>query len=72
MEVETRIENTTSRNIHIVTILGTSRQGNFTSRALALAADELYAQLRVQVTSIDPSHLNLPFPGQPDEFPGLK
>ena len=53
----------------IVTILGTSRPGNFTSRALALAVDELKAQPGVQVISLDPTHLSLPFPGQPGEFP---
>ena len=59
----------TENGIRIVTILGTSRPGNFTSKALTLAADELSKQPRVQVTSIDPLHLNLPFPGQPGEYP---
>ena len=60
-----KIEN----DIRIVTILGTIRPGNFTSKALALALDELNAQPRVHVSSVDPSHLNLPFPEQPGEFP---
>ena len=59
----------TRNGIRIVTILGTSRPGNFTSKALALAIDELKAQPDVQVTSLDPTHLRLPFPGQPGEFP---
>ena len=59
----------TKNGIRIVTILGTSRPGNFTSKALALAIDELKAQPGVQVMSLDPTHLSLPFPGQPGEFP---
>ena len=58
------MESKTEDGIRIVTILGTSRPGNFTSKALALVIDELANQSRVQVTSLDPSHLNLPFPGQ--------
>jgi chromate reductase len=59
----------TKNGIRIVTILGTSRPGNFTSKALALAVDELKVQPGVQVMSLDPTHLSLPFPGQPGEFP---
>jgi NAD(P)H-dependent FMN reductase len=55
--------------IRIVTILGTSRPGNFTAKALALVLDELDQQSRVQVTSIDPARLTLPFPGQQGAFP---
>ncbi len=57
----------TEDGIRIVTILGTSRPGSFTSKALALVVDELKNQSRVQVTPIDPSHLNLAFPGQPGQ-----
>ena len=63
------MESTTEDGIRIVTILGTSRPGNFTSKALALVVDELNQQSRVQVTAIDPSRLNLPFPGQSGQFP---
>ena len=56
--------------IRIATVLGTNRPGNFTSKALALVVEELNAQSRVQVTSIDPARLNIPFPGQTGEFPG--
>ena len=59
----------TDEGIRIVTILGTSRPGNFTAMALALVVDELGKESRVQVTSLDPSRLNLPFPGQPGQFP---
>ena len=59
----------TDEGIRIVTILGTSRPGNFTAMALALVVDELGRESRVQVTSLDPSRLNLPFPGQPGQFP---
>ena len=55
--------------MRIVTILGTSRPGNFTGKALALVIDELNHQSRAQVTSIDPAELTLPFPGQPGNFP---
>lgn len=64
------MEHTNEEGIRIATILGTSRPGNFTSKALALVVDELRKQSGVQVTSLDPSHLNLPFPGQPGQFPG--
>ena len=63
------MESKTEDGIRIVTILGTSRPGNFTSKALALVIDELNQQSRVQVTAIDPSRLNLPLPGQPDQYP---
>ncbi len=63
------MESTTEPGIRIVTILGTSRPGNFTAKALALVVDELRTQARVEVTTIDPSRMHLPFPGQPGEFP---
>ena len=63
------MESKTEDGIRIVTILGTSRPGSFTSKALTLVVDELNTQSRVQVTSIDPSRLNLPFPGQPGKLP---
>lgn len=66
------MERTAESGIRIVTILGTSRPGNFTGRALALVIDELRTQSRVQVTTVDPASLNLPFPGQPGEFPDQK
>lgn len=49
--------------IRIVTILGTSRPGNFTSRALALVMDELGKHNTVSVEKIDPADRILPFPG---------
>ena len=63
------MESRAEDGVRIVTILGTSRPGNFTSKALDLVVDELHNQPRVRVTSIDPSVLNLPFPGQPGQFP---
>ena len=63
------MESARADGIRIVTILGTSRPGSFTAKALALVVDELDRKQRVQVTSIDPSRLILPFPGQPGEFP---
>ena len=55
--------------IHIVTILGTSRPGSFTAKALALVADELGQQSRVRVTSVDPSRLSCRFRASPVSFP---
>jgi chromate reductase, NAD(P)H dehydrogenase (quinone) len=66
------MDEATAVKIHIVTILGTSRPGNFTGRALALVADELSRQADVQVATIDPANLLLPFPGQPGVFPDQK
>ncbi len=53
--------------IEIVTILGTTRPGNFTAKALALVADELRQQPRVNVTEINPRAMQLLFPGEPGE-----
>ncbi len=49
--------------IKIVTILGTSRPGNFTSRALALVHDEFKKYDHVSLDLIDPAVRSLPFPG---------
>ncbi len=49
--------------IQIVAIQGTVRPGNFTAKALELVADELRKHDGVGVELIDPSTLNLPFPG---------
>ena len=59
--------NTREDGVRIVTVLGTNRPGNFTSKALALVVDELNAQAGVRVTAVEPSRL--PFPGQAGEFP---
>ena len=56
--------------IQIVTILGTSRPGNFTAKALALVVDELRQQTRVNVTEIDPKGMELSFPGAAIESKG--
>ncbi len=53
--------------IEIVTILGTTRPGNFTAKALALVADELRQQTRVNVTEINPRGMQLLFPGESGE-----
>lgn len=49
--------------ISIVTILGTSRPGNFTSHALALIIDELQKHDNVTVEMIDPAQTPMQFPG---------
>jgi len=48
----------------IVCISGTSRPGNYTSRALAVVVDELCAR-EVDFTLIDGRELSLNFPGHP-------
>lgn len=48
----------------IVTVSGTSRPGNYTSRALALVEARLQAS-GAQVASFDARDLHLAFPGQP-------
>ena len=60
----------TPDKVRIAAILGTSRPGNRTSRALALAVDELAKSPEVLVTWLDPAELDLPFPGRSGEFPG--
>jgi len=52
-----------SSGIRIVAILGTSRPGNFTSKALALVIDEIEKQGDIGVDLIDPATMNLPLPG---------
>ncbi len=49
--------------IHVLAICGTSRPGNFTSRALALVMDELAGMDGVSVELFDPVGANLDFPG---------
>jgi len=48
--------------IKIATILGTVRPGNYTSKALQVVHDEL-RKSDVELIEIDPSKLNLSFPG---------
>ena len=52
-----------SGGIRIVAILGTTRPGNFTSKALALVIDEIEKQEDIVVDLIDPATMNLPLPG---------
>lgn len=49
--------------INIVSILGTSRPGSYTQKALALVIDELEQQPEIAHELIDPSELKLSFPG---------
>ncbi len=48
--------------MRIATILGTTRPGNYTGKALALVNDQLRRQ-GVQLDAIDPAPLELHFPG---------
>ena len=49
--------------IHIVTIVGSARPGNYTAKALAVAQRELRRHDDVMVTEIDPAVLKLAIPG---------
>ncbi len=53
------------KGIQIASILGTSRPGNYTSKALELVNDEL-SKAGAAVTAIDPATIELSFPGQPE------
>lgn len=55
---------TDRQGIQIASILGTSRPGNNTSKALRLVNDEL-REVGVEVQLLDPAKLELGFPGQP-------
>jgi len=57
----------TEGEIEIVTILGTTRPGSFTSKALALVVDELRHHPKVNVTEINPQGMRLLFPGEPGD-----
>jgi chromate reductase len=50
--------------IQIVTLCGSVRAGNFTSKALSLAIDELRKHSLALVTEIDFSRMDLPVPGK--------
>jgi chromate reductase, NAD(P)H dehydrogenase (quinone) len=51
------------RPIRIVTISGSVRPGNFTSKALAIVNQELGAHDKVSVDTLDPAQLELAMPG---------
>jgi FMN reductase len=51
--------------IRIVCLQGTSRPGNYTRMALDIVVDELKKEAGVAVTVIDPTDVDLVFPGQP-------
>lgn len=53
-----------SPGIRIASVLGTSRPGNFTGKALALVEDELRRR-GAQVETLDSARMQLSFPGDP-------
>ena len=55
----------------IVTICGSSQQGSYTGKALAIVNDEL-ARLGLEVTSFDGATLRLDFPGRPATDDGIR
>ncbi len=52
--------------IHIVTVIGTVRPGNYTSSALNLVAAEIRRRDDATVEVFDPATMTLPFPGRED------
>lgn len=55
--------NASTNGIRIVAIQGSVRPGNYTAKALALAADEASKQENASCELIDPAKLTLPLPG---------
>jgi hypothetical protein len=51
--------------INIVTVCGSVRPGNYTSKALALVIDEFRKRSDVELTPIDLGRIDLAFPGMP-------
>jgi NAD(P)H-dependent FMN reductase len=51
--------------IQVVTVCGSVRPGNYTSKALRLALDEFAKHPDVEVTPVFLDQLDLPLPGQP-------
>ena len=58
--------------LQIATILGTSRPGNYTRKAIALIENELLRlNADVRIVRVDPAELILPFPEQAGTFPDV-
>ena len=57
----------TSEGVRILTIIGTSRPGNFTGHAARLVVDQVERTEGVAAELFDPAGKTLPFPGHPDE-----
>ncbi|QOY85026.1 NADPH-dependent FMN reductase [Paludibaculum fermentans] len=62
----------TERPIKIAIVVGSVRPGNFTSKTVAIVADELRKHPKVDVDIIHPVDLNLPLPGLDPNAPGTK
>lgn len=56
----------------IAILVGSVRPGNFTSKAVAIVADELRKDPQVAVDVIHPEELNLPLPGTDYNAPGMR
>ena len=52
--------------LQITAILGTSRPGNYTGKALAITIDELRQNPDIEVVMIDPAKMRFGFPGDGD------
>jgi len=57
--------------IRIAAVIGSVRPGNYTSKAVALVADEIQKHSDIHLDVIDPAALSLPLPGTGDS-PGAK
>lgn len=55
--------NSQSDGIRIAVVIGSVRPGNYTSKAVALVADEIRKHPDIELDLIDPAQLNLPLPG---------
>ncbi len=60
------------QQISIVVVNGSTRPGNYTSKASALVVDELGRDPQVRVELIDPAELDLPFPGTRPDAAGTR
>ena len=52
-----------SKPVKVAILIGTSRPGNYTTKAVRLVVDELEKDFRVAVEVFNPAGKSLPFPG---------
>ncbi len=60
------MDTNTNDHVPIVAIQGSVRPGNYTAKALNLVVDELHHHAQVRVQVLDPTVMQLPFPGVDD------
>ncbi len=59
--------NKIQKEIQIVAITGSVRQGSYTSKALAIVVDEIRKHADISVKVIDPNDIQLPLPGKKED-----